>query len=174
MENKLNLGCGNKKLEGYIGVDKFSCSGAEVIADINNLPFKNSTISEVLLDNVIEHLLDITLIMKELYRICKHNGIIKIRTPHFTSFASWKDPTHYHHLSFFSIDYFTKKAAKHYTNVQFELLSKSLNFSGIWNLLGKIIFLISPKVYEKYFCFIFRGGTLTFILKTIKEENSEV
>ena len=75
---------------------------------------------------------------------------------------------------FFSIDYFVKESTMHYIGIKFQIISKKLNFGGLWSLPGKFIFLISPKLYEKYFCFIFRAGTLTFILKTIKEDISGI
>jgi len=33
---KLNIGCGNKKIEGYQGVDKFKCDAEDYICDIEN------------------------------------------------------------------------------------------------------------------------------------------
>ncbi len=172
MSYKLNLGCGNKQIEGFIGVDRFFCKGVDIIADIENLPFKESIIDEVLLDNVIEHILDISKAMQEIYRITKNNSLVKIRTPHFTSLSSWRDPTHVHHFSYFSIDYFIKESTSHYMGVKFKLVHRELNFGGIWSLIGKMIFLLSPKIFEKYFCFIFRAGTLTFKIRTVKEDNS--
>ena len=38
---KLNLGCGNKKKDGFIGVDKFPCDAVDVISDLSErLPFE--------------------------------------------------------------------------------------------------------------------------------------
>ena len=33
---KLNIGCGNKKIDGYIGIDKFQCDAADYIVDIEH------------------------------------------------------------------------------------------------------------------------------------------
>ena len=54
---KLNIGCGNKRVEGYLGVDKFRCDAADYICDIENekLPFEDNTITAIILDNAIEH-----------------------------------------------------------------------------------------------------------------------
>jgi len=168
MDIKLNLGCGNKKIKNYIGIDIFKTDATDIIANISKLPFKDSSVSEIILDNVIEHIYDIPELLKELYRVCQNNAIIFIRTPHFSSFDSWKDPTHIHHLSYFSFDYFTKKSSANYIGISFKILRRDISFGGLWNLIGKLIFKISPKEYEKRWCFIFRAGTLEIELSVKK------
>ncbi len=167
---KLNLGCGNKKKAGYIGVDKYPCEAVEQIADLNEpLPFNESSIEEIWMDNIIEHILDIPAIMKEIHRICKKDAIVTVITPHYTSIASWRDPTHIHHLCYFSMDHFEKESVKHYTGGGFTITHKKLSFGGgIMGLLGRLIFIISPKYYEAKWSFIFRASTLKFVLKVNK------
>ena len=104
---KLNIGCGNKKKEGFIGVDRYPCDAAEIICDITQrLPFEDNTVTEIYMDNVVEHIFDIPALIAELVRISTNGASITIITPHFTSLASWRDPTHIHHLSYFSFDHF--------------------------------------------------------------------
>ncbi len=167
---KLNLGCGNKKKEGFLGVDKFDCEAVDKIADLDKqLPFKTNTVEEVWMDNVIEHVRDISSVMNEIYRICQNEAKITIITPHFTSASSWIDPTHLHHLSFFSMDHFEKKGVSHYTGGGFKVELRKLSFGGgIMGLIGRLIFRISPKQYESKWCFIFRASTLRFVLRVIK------
>jgi len=109
---KLNIGCGNKRVEGYLGVDKFRCDAADYICDIENekLPFEDNTITAIILDNAIEHFYDIPKVINELVRVSRKGTIIKIITPHFSSLSSWIDPTHIHHLSYFSFDHFEKSS----------------------------------------------------------------
>ena len=113
---KLNIGCGNERIEGYLGVDKFRCDAADYICDIENekLPFEDNTITDIILDNVIEHFYDIPKVINELVRVSRKGTIIKIMTPHFSSLSSWIDPTHIHHLSYFSFDHFEKDSVSHY------------------------------------------------------------
>ena len=42
---KLNIGCGNKKIDGYLGVDKSRCDAVDYICDLENekLPFNNES-----------------------------------------------------------------------------------------------------------------------------------
>lgn len=165
---KLNLGCGNKSKNGFIGVDKFNCNAVDVIADLTQpLPFDDSTVDEVFMDNVIEHIPDIPAFLSELSRICIKNARITIYTPHFASHASWRDPTHVHHLSYFSMDHLEKKSVSHYMNSGFEVIERKLSFGGLMGNIGRILFTFSPRSYEANWCFIFRPSTLKFVLLKI-------
>jgi ubiquinone/menaquinone biosynthesis C-methylase UbiE len=168
---RVNLGCGNKKEAGFIGVDRVATSAVDVITDISEyLPFRRNTVLEVLLDNVIEHVHDIPTLMKEIHRVCRNDATVKIVTPHFASQPSWRDPTHVHHLSYFSMDHFAKESVRHYMGGGFSVARRRLSFSGVMGLIGKLIFWISPREYEKNWCFIFRPRILTFTLKVEKQE----
>ena len=166
---KLNLGCGNKRKSGYIGVDRYICDAAELIADLDGtLPFKKMVISEVLLDNVIEHVRSIPALMQEIHRVCVDGAAVRIITPHFASLASWRDPTHIHHLSYFSMEHFEKMNVSHYTGGGFRVVARRLSFGGVMGLCGRLIHALSPRAYESKWCFIFRPSTLRFTLEVIK------
>lgn len=167
---KLNIGCGNKSIKGYIGVDKFPCEAADYICDIENekLPFEGNTVTAIILDNVIEHFYDIPKVMNELSRVSRKGAIVKIITPHFSSLSSWVDPTHIHHLSYFSFDHFEKNSAAHYVGKGIKIKQKKLSFSGgFMGLIGRFIFNLNPKKYEQKYCFIFRASTLTFNIEVL-------
>ncbi len=167
---KLNIGCGNKKVDGYIGIDKFHCDAADYICDIENekLPFEENSITEIILDNVIEHFYDIPKVINELIRVSQKGANIKIITPHFSSLSSWIDPTHIHHLSYFSFDHYEKKSATHYIGKGLKIQHIKLSFSGgLMGLIARLIFKMSPKKYEQKYCFIFRASTLTFNIEVL-------
>lgn len=162
---KLNLGCGNKKKDGFVGVDKFSCDAVDIIADITEkLPFEDNSIDEVYMDNVIEHILDIPSLLLEIWRVCRKEATVTIYTPHFASHASWRDPTHIHHLSYFSMDHLEKKSVSHYMTGGFKVIERKLSFGGIMGNIGRLLFAISPRSYEANWCFVFRPSTLKFVL----------
>jgi SAM-dependent methyltransferase len=166
---KLNLGCGNKRKDGFLGVDLYPCEAVDILANLEErLPFDNDSVSEMFLDNVIEHIHDIPALMKELHRISKPGGEIFIITPHFANMSSWVDPTHVHHLSYFSMEHFEKADVSHYTGGGFTILEKHLSFGGVLGNIGRLIFLFSPRIYEKSWCFIFRPSTLRFKLRVDK------
>ena len=78
---KLNLGCGNKLLKGYINLDKFNYYKCDVTHDLEKFPypFKNDSVNEILLSHVLEHIGQqpdtFINIIKELYRICTNNAL---------------------------------------------------------------------------------------------------
>jgi len=166
---KLNLGCGNKKKAGFLGVDAFPCGAADMLCDLSAaLPFAPSSIDEIWMDNVIEHIHDIPALMREIHRICRDGAHATLITPHFASADSWRDPTHVHHLSYFSMDHFQRQGVAHYTGGGFTVIRRKLSFSGLMGNIGRLIFTLSPAAYEKQWCFIFRPGTLTYVLRIDK------
>ncbi|MCF8199346.1 MAG: class I SAM-dependent methyltransferase [Sulfuritalea sp.] len=168
---RLNLGCGNKLVDGYVGVDRYPCAAAKVLCDLNRpLPFRDNTVDAFLLDNVVEHVADIPALMMEIARSGRRGAIVTIVTPHFTSLSSWKDPTHVHHLSFFSFDHFEKTSVSHYVGSGLRVASRRLSFGGgLLGLIGRMLFALSSEAYEKKYCFMFRASTLYFELEVLRD-----
>ncbi len=65
---KLNFGCGNKILSGWVNVDIQRRKGIDLSFDFlkDKYPFKDSEFDYVLIDNVLEHLPDPSKVMKNL------------------------------------------------------------------------------------------------------------
>jgi len=120
------------------------------------------------MDNVIEHVLDIPLLMSEVHRVAKKDAEITILKLHFASLSFWRGRAHMHHLSCFSMDHFDKKGVYHYLGGGFKVIKRRLFFGGIMGDMGRFLFILSPKQYEAKWCFIFRPSTLKFILTVIK------
>ena len=173
---RLNLGCGNKRKEGFLGVDKYPCEAVDHVADLERpLPFDDGSVDEIWMDNVVEHIPDLARLFGELHRICKDGAKLTVITPHFASLASWRDPTHVHHLSYFSMDHFEKASVAHYTNADakggFEVLERRLSFGGLFGNIGRLIHSISARHYESNWCFVFRPSTLRFVLRARKDRD---
>ena len=111
---KLNLGSGSKILKGYVNVDKFQYYNPDVIHDLEKFPypFKDSSVDEILLSHVLEHIgqnPDIfNNIIKEFYRICKNNAIIDIRVPHPRHEDFISDPTHVRPITILGLQLYDK------------------------------------------------------------------
>ncbi|WP_372398527.1 hypothetical protein ABMY26_17815 [Azospirillum sp. HJ39] len=99
-ELKLNLGCGDTRLPGYVNVDKYGTFGPDMVADLEVVPwpFETDSVADVQLIHSLEHMGQTTEqflnIMKELYRVCRHGARITIKVPHPRSDGYLGDPTH--------------------------------------------------------------------------------
>lgn len=111
---KLNLGGGKQKIRGFKNVDLVKTPQADFVHDLNIFPwpFKDNSVDEIIMDNILEHLKDITPVMKEMWRICKNKAIIHINVPHFASLGAYVDPTHYHFFTYYSFEVYSNESCK--------------------------------------------------------------
>lgn len=79
---KLNLGCGKKRLDGYINVD-VPDSGADVECDVQVLPWPDGVADEVVAIHLLEHIpmLNAALVVKEWARVLKPGGTLVMELP---------------------------------------------------------------------------------------------
>lgn len=95
---KFNLGCGNKKLDGYTNCDKFGNPDVKFDLEVFPWPVDDDYVDEILMVHVLEHLGQTKEcfigVLKELYRICKNGAEIKIIVPHYNHDNFKSDPTH--------------------------------------------------------------------------------
>lgn len=110
---RLNLGCGEKRLDGYVNVDKYGTPDLVQDLEVFPWPWPDSSVSEVLLIHVLEHLGQATdaylNIIKELYRICKAGATIKIVVPHYRHQFFHDDPTHVRVVTPLGLQLFSQK-----------------------------------------------------------------
>jgi len=109
-EVKLNLACGQRREEGYFGIDKVSGDSVDAVVDLEVFPWpiKSESVEEIICSHYVEHTSDLIKFMDEVYRILKPNGKIKIVAPYYTSIRCWQDPTHKRAISEASFLYFNK------------------------------------------------------------------
>lgn len=81
---RLNLGCGNILLDGFINVDLYNPS-ADVEMDIAHLTYPDNYADLIYSCHTLEHFHfhDGINVLKEWYRVLKPGGIISIETPDF-------------------------------------------------------------------------------------------
>lgn len=80
---KLDLGCGTKKREGYVGLDRRE-HGQDVLWDVRHgLPFSDNSVEEILAHHFLEHvgISDLDDLFYEMWRVCKHEAVVKTVTP---------------------------------------------------------------------------------------------
>jgi len=146
---KLNLGCGQNKLDGFINVDKFGSPDLKFDLEQFPWPWHDNTVDEIRLIHVLEHLgKDVEIyfnIFKELYRICKNGTLISIAVPHFRHDFFFNDPTHVRVITPDGLDLFSKSfnnfCAENnlsnsplglYLDIDFEIVSKNLKPGEAW------------------------------------------
>lgn len=83
---KLNIGSGKFKKEGFVNLDWVESTKPDVVHDLNTFPypFADNTFDWVEGDHVLEHLENPFGVMRELHRISGPNAKIIIRVPHFS------------------------------------------------------------------------------------------
>jgi len=95
---KLNLGCGNKRKDGWVNIDCVKTEATDIVRDlVRGLPFADSTADEILCDNVFEHIgptVDLLFVINECYRVLQPGGVLVVIVPDGRSQAAWQDPTH--------------------------------------------------------------------------------
>ncbi len=79
---RLNLGCGEDRLEGYINVDAY-VETADLRMDIFNLDFEDETVDEVFSSHMLEHLAkyEVPRALAEWRRVLKPGGCLRLSVP---------------------------------------------------------------------------------------------
>lgn len=172
----LDLGCGNKKREGAIGIDFNSRTAADVFHDLNVFPYplEDESFDEIYLDNTLEHLDDVIRVMEEVHRICKPGGIVKVIVPYFRSIWACIDPTHKH---FFTVDSFAYFDPTHsiciryaYSLVRFRVEKIVFNETLINRWTKKIVLRFAnkwPNRYEHYLSHFYPLDDISFYLRRL-------
>lgn len=95
---KLNLGCGQNKIDGYVNVDQAHDPDEKVDLEEFPWPWANDSVEEVRAHHILEHLGrtpdGFVGVMKEMYRVCKHGAKVDIVVPHPRHDDFMNDPTH--------------------------------------------------------------------------------
>lgn len=106
---RLDIGCGLKKKEGFIGIDKSPNVNPDIVLDIltEPLPFDDSSVDEIYCAHLVEHLHDLIPFMNECYRVLKHSGKMTILAPYYTAIQATQDPTHVRFINENTFNYFT-------------------------------------------------------------------
>ena len=97
---RLNLGCGSRKLAGWVNVDRYAGCQPDQVVDLEQLPWPwaDNSVEEIQLIHVLEHLGQsperYLAIVGELYRICAPGAKIFIVVPHPRHDSFLTDPTH--------------------------------------------------------------------------------
>jgi SAM-dependent methyltransferase len=172
----LDLGCGNKKRKGAIGIDFNSRTAADVIHDLNVFPYplEDASFDEIYLDNTLEHLDDVIRVIEEVHRICKHGGLVKVIVPYFRSIWACIDPTHKHFFTVDSFAYFDPSnpicCRYTYSLARFKVEKVIFNESLRNRWLRKLVSSFAnkwPGRYEHYLSHLYPLDDISFYLRRL-------
>jgi len=182
----LDVGCGQNKFPGAIGIDSNPRSHADVLHDLGNFPypFSDNEFETIICRHVIEHVPDVIGFVNELHRITKPGGRLKLLTPHYSNPDWATDPTHRNHFNSYSFTCFipAETPFPFYTNAELRLVSVHVSLANLWRALG-VEFVVNldqrfpsmrftRKFWEFYLSNIMRGKELSFEFEIVKSSTS--
>jgi len=129
----IDLGCGLHKQKDAIGIDNMDLEGVDIVADIKKgIPMEDLSCDEVIMSHFFEHLNEDERLnlMKEIYRVLKVGGVVKITCPHSYAFYGYADPTHkaMDKITLTMFDYYEESHPMHvqYFNFSFNIIKKKI------------------------------------------------
>lgn len=135
---KLHLGCGNKKIEGFINIDVRDIDGVDLVEDITNLKsIKNSSVDLIYVSHVLEHIgrneyLDV---LKRWYCLLNDGGILRIAVPDFEAVVEhYIENKNIRILRGFLYGGQNYKENYHYCSWDFNCLKEDLELAGFKNV----------------------------------------
>jgi predicted SAM-dependent methyltransferase len=112
---RLNMGCGLKKIEGFVNVDISPNVKPDQVVDFNKFPwpFEDNEFDHIVAKDILEHLgdtsADFIKVIKEMYRISHNSAIWEVQTPHWRCDIALDDPEHKRLITMGMFNLFNKR-----------------------------------------------------------------
>lgn len=179
---RVELGCGERKTPGTIGVDHLPLPGVDVVWNLEDglgfLP--DSSVDEISSRHVLEHVERFEEMMREVHRVLKPGGRHVVVVPHFSNPYFYSDYTHRRTFGLYSFDYFAdpehqlrRKVPAFYTNIRFRVVERKLFYKSAFparNLFRQVwqrVFNVSSGMqewYEEAWCYAFPCQEVRFVM----------
>jgi SAM-dependent methyltransferase len=170
LPRRLNLGCGLRKRPDCWNVDLRGEPDLVWDLDRRPWPLPRDHFEHIYAFDVVEHVASVQDFVEEAHALLAPGGILEITTPHFSCANSYTDPTHRHHLGYFSFDYFTGASQwSFYSAVRFEIAERTLVFPQ--KLPDRLISRFAnrhPFVWEQRLAWLWPAWFLIFKLRAVK------
>ena len=148
---KLNIGCGRKKMDGFINIDKAPEVEPDKVVDIERgLPFEDNEFTHIYSEHCLEHIKPDkwAFVLNEIQRVAKDGCILELYLP-FDNMGQRTNVDHYRTFAWLSFDQFLEGSERsYYSNLTLIKLTEDPN------ILTKLFFYLFPFLkYEVYFKF---------------------
>jgi len=174
----LEVGCGNRKTPGAIGVDINPNSQADVVHDLDVFPypFSDNEFDLIICRDILEHVVDFVRTVEEIWRIARPSARVEVNGPFMSSVNYFSDPTHRRAFTSHSFDYFVPGSAMHeyrYSKATFRLISVEYDRDQIPYRSGIHRRLLewanrNKDTYERRYAFIYPLYSIAFELEAVK------
>lgn len=80
---RLNIGCGNRRLPGYTGIDAVERPAADIVAPADAIPLQDGCADEVMAIHLVEHVFswEVPALLAEWRRLLKPGGMLVLEMP---------------------------------------------------------------------------------------------
>lgn len=100
----VDLGCGNAKVPGSIGLDLSRTESVDIQCDLfGEIPLKSKSVDLVWARQFLEHVPHqihkhsrdgLFVVLDEVHRVLRLGGLLRVEVPHAHAFGAFSDPTH--------------------------------------------------------------------------------
>jgi hypothetical protein len=137
---KLDLGCGKRKKEGYIGVDQYPMEGVDVVLNIgeDKWPWEDGSVEEIHASHFLEHLSATQRVhfLNEAFRVLQDGGKAFLITPHWASNRAYGDFTHawppVSEMSYYYVKQDWREVNAPHTDIKWNPAGYSCDFTATW------------------------------------------
>lgn len=182
----LELGSGSSKTPGRINIDKLDMPNVDIVADLEKgLQFlPDNAVDFIYSKSFLEHIDNLDLLMREIWRVLKPTGKKKLYVPHFSNPFYFSDYTHKNFFGLYSFEYFSthqnkfkRKVPSFYHDFGFITEKLTLDFKSPWksrNYMKRVfqkIINLNPwmmEFYEENLCYIIPCYGIKATLKPVK------
>lgn len=153
---KLHLGCGSKRLEGFVNVDKYETSATDVVFDLETRPWPwpSSSVEEARFIHSLEHMGRDTEaflgILQELYRVCRDRAIVVIHVPHPRHDDFLGDPTHVRPITPQLLSLFDRERNDQWVAGGISAATPLAHYIGVDFFLKEVMNILDPYWHAKY------------------------
>lgn len=138
--DKLNLGCGKRKRQGFINVDSNPDCSPDVLLDLDKglSAFADNSVGEIWVEHVLEHVNDLMHLLEEMYRVSAPGAVWNVFVPHYS--YGFVHPFHRRGFSVKTFDwFFAPSGAERYGHLDLTVCSVRLNYMRNCSKRGRLL-----------------------------------